>query len=93
MEFEEFKKDGYYMLPLGLMRVIIKQGENQYDSRDALRTEDFRQIYAYVHHVYKSYVDGIANADGYVLVEVDSNNNPISFEVKDVPQELKDRIK
>lgn len=81
------------MLPLGLMRVVIEEDGVEYDSRNNFIKESHKNIYAFVHAKYKSYIDKIADADGYMLVQTDSDGIPISFEAKDVPLELKEKIK
>lgn len=90
MDFEEFKK-GFKTLPLGLMRVKIDEGGITYDSQSL--QDHHWNIYAYTHLKYKSFVDLIREEGGYVLVTIDTNGNPISFEVKDVSKELFDKIK
>ena len=92
MKFEDFKINNH-MLPLRLMRIVIDDDGIMHDSRHHFKNESHKSIFAFVHQKYKSYTDKISDANGHMLVKINSNGNPISIEVKDAPLELKEEIK
>ncbi len=80
------------MLPLRLTRVIIEENGTEFDSRKGFKKKSHENIYAFVHLKYKAYIDEIADSGGYILVKTDSNSNPVSFEAKEVPLDLKKKL-
>ena len=71
------------MLPLRLIRVVIEEPSGQqYDSsKNEINGLVHNTIYSYIHFIYKSDIDSISDANGYVLVKIDSDAKIIESEI------------